>query len=43
MMRKFLIVLGVCAAVTVGSSSVAVAGFNEGLAAAKRGDYAAAT
>jgi len=41
-MRKLLIVLGVCVAVTVGSSSVAVAGLEEGFAAYKRGDYATA-
>ncbi len=41
-MRKLLIALGVCVAVTVGSSSVAVAGLEEGFAAYKRGDYATA-
>ena len=42
MMRKLLIALGICVAVTVGSSSVAVAGFDEGVAAYERGDYATA-
>ena len=37
-MRKLLIALGVFVAVTVGSSSVVVAGFDEGFAAYKRGD-----
>jgi hypothetical protein len=41
-MRNFLIALGVCVAVTLGSSSVAFAGLEEGLAAYKRGDYATA-
>ena len=41
-MRKLLITFGVCAAVTVGSSSVAVAGWDEGIAAYQRGDYATA-
>ena len=40
-MRKLLSALGVCVAVTVGSSSV-VAGFDEGVAAYERGDYATA-
>ncbi len=41
MMRKLFIAVGVCVAVTVGSSSV-VAGFDEGVAAYERGDYATA-
>jgi TPR repeat protein len=41
-MRKLLIALGICGAVTLGSSSVAVAGLEEGWEAYKRGDYATA-
>jgi len=41
-MRKLLIALGVCAAAAVGTSSVVVAGFDEGFAAYEGGDYAAA-
>ena len=41
-MRNLLIALGVCVAVTVGSSAVAVAGLDDGVAAYKRGDYAIA-
>ena len=38
-MRNLLIALGVCFAVTLGSFSVAVADYKEGVAAAKRGDF----
>lgn len=41
-MRKLLIALGVCAAVTVGSLSVVNAGIDEGNAAFDRGDWATA-
>jgi len=42
MTRLIILAALVSAAVTVGSSSVVVAGFNEGFAAYERGDYAAA-
>jgi len=42
MMRKLLIAVGVCFAVTVGSSSVALTDFEDGKAAYQRGDYATA-
>jgi len=41
-MRRLLFILGVCAAMTAGSSSLVVAGFDEGIAASHRGDYATA-
>ncbi len=41
-MRKLLIALGACAAVTVGSPSVTLADFMDGIVAHQRGDYAAA-
>jgi len=41
-MRRLLFILGVCAAMTAGSSSLVVAGFDEGFDAYMRGDYATA-
>ena len=41
-MRNLFIALAVCVAVTVGPLSAAVAGFDEAVAAYKRGDYAIA-
>ena len=41
-MRKLLIALGVCVAVTVGSSSSVFSDFQDGVVAYQRGDYATA-
>ena len=38
-MRKLLVIIGVCAVATVGSSPVSFAGFDEGLISYKRGDF----